>query len=174
VWLIGTQIIGEIGWALIAYGIVTVLGAVLAGPTRLATQVRTWLAPTLNTRQAVVWGVVGATYILLVAWGPTHALRTPFGILLLGALVAAGVYVLRRETLLEFPDAAFGDGPGLLTRVEDWWRARPRHRRLETTATASGAGAGSAAGEIERLATLHASGALSDDEFQRGKDRVLA
>ena len=84
VWLIATQILGEIGWALIAYGIVTMLGAALAGPTRLATRLRVWLAPMLNTRQGVAWGVAGGTYLLLILWGPTHSLRTPTGILLLG------------------------------------------------------------------------------------------
>jgi hypothetical protein len=117
VWLIGTQIIGQIGWALIAYGIVTVLGALLAGPTRVATRLRTWLAPTLNTRQAIVWGITGATYVLLVLWGPTHALRTPLGILLLGALVALGLFALRRQTLQEFPGAGHGEGSGLIVRA---------------------------------------------------------
>ena len=79
VWLIATQLLGQIGWALIAYGIVTVLGAALAGPTRVATKLRTWLAPILNTRQAVAWTVAGAVYLLLVLWGPTHSLRTPLG-----------------------------------------------------------------------------------------------
>ena len=118
VWLIGTQIIGQIGWALIAYGIATVLGALLAGPTHLATGLRTWLAPTLNARQAVAWGITGATYLLLVLWGPTHALRAPMGILLLGALAALGLYTLRRQTLQEFPDAAPGGGPGLKAMIE--------------------------------------------------------
>ena len=70
VWLIGTQLLGQIGWALIAYGIVTVLGALLAGPARIATRLRTWMAPILNTRQAVAWAVAGTAYLLLVLWGP--------------------------------------------------------------------------------------------------------
>jgi hypothetical protein len=174
VWLIGTQIIGQIGWSLIAYGIVTVLGALLAGPTRFATRLRTWLAPTLNTRQGVIWGIIGATYLLLVLWGPTHALRTPIGILLLGALAAAGVYTLRRQTLREFPEPVHGDGPGLMRRAEAAWRGRPRRSRHAITHTAAVAPAGSAAEEIERLHALHTAGAISDEEFQRGKERALS
>jgi hypothetical protein len=175
VWLIGTQIIGQIGWALIAYGIATVLGAALAGPSRLATRLRAWLAPTLNIRQGVVWGIAGATYLVLILWGPTHALRTPIGILVLGGLAAFGIYLLRRQTLLEFPDAAPG-GPGLMAHAEDWWSGRPHHLRHHpaTREAAAAATSGSAADEIERLDALHKSGSLSDEEFQRGKDRALA
>ena len=174
VWLIGTQIIGQIGWALIAYGIVTVLAALLAGPTRPATRLRTLLAPTLNTRQAVVWGLAGATYLVLVLWGPTHALRTPTGILLLGALATAGLYCLRRQTLQEFPDAAHGEGPGLTARAEELWRKRPHRSTPTKSQTSASAAVGSAAEEIERLHTLQQAGAITDDEFQRGKERALS
>ena len=122
----------------------------------------------------VVWGIVGATYLLLVLWGPTHALRTPIGILLLGALAALGLYSLRRETLQEFPDAVHGDGPGLAARVEALWSRRPRrpaHPRHETTGSSPRE---SAAAEIERLHALRTAGAISEEEFQRGKERALA
>jgi hypothetical protein len=36
-----------------------------------------------------------------VLWGPTHALRVAWGIVLLGALLAAAVVALRRQTLAE-------------------------------------------------------------------------
>jgi hypothetical protein len=174
VWLIGTQIIGQIGRALIAYGIVVVLAAFLAGPTRLATRLRILLAPTLNTRQAVVWGIAGATYLLVVLWGPVHALRTPTGVLLLGALGAAGVYSLRRQTLQEFPDAAHGDGPGLTARAEELWRKRPHRSTHDKSQTSAITSIGSAAEEIERLHALQKAGAISEDEYQRGKERALS
>ena len=180
VWLIATQLLGQIGWALIAYGIVTVLGAALAGPTRVATKLRTWLAPILNTRQAVAWTVAGAAYLLLVLWGPTHSLRTPLGILLFGALAALGVYTLRRQTLMEFPDAGYGSAPGLAARAEalaahaeDWWGRRPRHQHHPDRAASPGAGSGSVAGELERLHALHTAGALTDEEFRRAKQHAL-
>ena len=53
--------------------------------------------------------------MLLVLWGPTHALRTWWGILLLGGLLAIGVVALRAQTLNEFPPGAMAavaaDGP---------------------------------------------------------------
>jgi hypothetical protein len=102
-WSIGTSILGEIGWAVVLYGVIGLLGAILAGPTRIATVVRRHIAPVLNERQGLAWGAVGVAYLLLVLWGGTHALRTPLGIILLGGLLALGVAALRRQTLAEFP-----------------------------------------------------------------------
>jgi hypothetical protein len=112
-WLIGTAILGSIGWAAIIYGSVVLLGAILAGPTAYATRLRARLAPALNASGAAVGAVIGGAFLLLVLWGPTHALRTLWGIALLGALVAAGVVMLRRQTLREFP----GDGTARGTSV---------------------------------------------------------
>ena len=107
-WLIGTSILGQIGGATLLYGIIVVAGAVFAGPTSYAVQARRALAPTLNERQGVVWGAVSLVYLLAILWGGTHALRTWWGILLLAALIAAGVVALRRQSLSEFPPEAIG------------------------------------------------------------------
>jgi len=104
-WLISTEILAQIGWAAVLYGAVMVLGAVLAGPSKAATAVRRRITPTLNERSGIVWGGVAVVYLLLVAWGPTHALRTVWGIALLAALIAAGIVALRHETLREVRDA---------------------------------------------------------------------
>ena len=112
-WLIGTEILAQIGWAAVAYGVVILAGALLAGPHRAAVAVRRRLAPTLNERPAIVWAGVAVVYLALIAWGPTHALRTLWGIVLLAALIAAGVVALRHQTLRErLPTAVTGpDGP---------------------------------------------------------------
>ena len=106
VYLIETSILGQIGGALVAYGIVIILGAVLAGPTRWATTVRGWFAPVLNHRPGIVAFGIAFVYLLIVLWGPTHTLRQWWGIILLAGLLALGVWALRRQTLEEFPDAA--------------------------------------------------------------------
>jgi hypothetical protein len=105
-WLIGTAILGQIGAAVILYGALAALGAVFAGPTRPAVWLRQRVAPVLNEQQGIVWAVVGFVYLLAILWGGTHALRTWWGILLLGGLIALGIYVLRRQTLQEFPPGA--------------------------------------------------------------------
>jgi hypothetical protein len=104
-WVIGTSTLNDIGWAAVLYGVIAILGAVLAGPTRWATAVRAHIAPTINERPGVAWASAAFAYLLLIFWGGTHALRTWFGILFLGALLALGVWAFRRETLREFPVA---------------------------------------------------------------------
>ena len=104
-WLIGSEILAQIGWATILYGVIALAGAILAGPTTAATAVRRRIAPVLNVRPGIAWAVVGCLFLLLILWGPTHALRTWWGILLLGALIAIGVIALRHRTLREFPSA---------------------------------------------------------------------
>ena len=112
-WLIGSEILAEIGWAGVAYGLVMIAGAVLAGPTRYATAVRGRLAPVLNERPGIVWATVGCVFLLLILWGPTHALQTVWGVVLLGALLAAGVVALRAETLREHAALPVAEPPAV-------------------------------------------------------------
>ena len=102
-WLIGSEILMEIGWAVILYGAIAVAGSIFAGPTKAATSLRGRVAPVLNERPGIAWAAVGTVFLLLVLWGGTHALRTWWGIVLLGALLAIGVVALRHQTLREFP-----------------------------------------------------------------------
>jgi hypothetical protein len=100
-WLIGTEILGDIGWAVILYGGIALLGALLAGPSEPAMAVRRRIAPVLNDRPGIAWAIVGFVFLLAIIWGGTHALRTAWGIALLGALLAAGVLAFRHQTLRE-------------------------------------------------------------------------
>ena len=156
-YLIGTAILGQIGYAVVLYGVIATLAAVFAGPTYPAVWLRSRLAPILNEKQGIVWGAAGLLYLLAVVWGGTHALRTWWGILLLGALVALGVYALRRQTLQEFPpgESAPATADGDITAVQA--HGAPR----------------SATSELARLAELHRSGALTDEEFAQAKKIAL-
>jgi len=111
-WLIGTSVLGQIGAAVLLYGVIAALAAVFAGPTHVATSLRRRLAPVLNEQQGFVWAGVGFIFLLAIFWGGTHALRTWWGILLLGGLIALGVVALRRQTLQEFPAAATAPAGG--------------------------------------------------------------
>jgi hypothetical protein len=101
IWLIFTQALGGVAWAAILYGVVAIVGAVLAGPWTPAVAVRRRLAPALIAHPGVVATGVAAVYLLVVVWGGTHALRTWWGVVLLGALLALGVIALRRQVLRE-------------------------------------------------------------------------
>jgi hypothetical protein len=100
-WLISTSLLAELAWAAVIYGVVTVTGAWLAGPSRLATGARAHAAPWLAGRAGLSWAVAAAVYLLVIWWGPTPALRQPLGVLVLGLLCAIGFELLRRQTLAE-------------------------------------------------------------------------
>jgi hypothetical protein len=103
VWVIGTALLRDICIALVAYGIVLLLGVLLAGPTRPARWIRRKLAPTLRERPWAAYGVVALVFLLVLLWGPGEATRQVVGVIILAVLVGLGVWALRRETLKEFP-----------------------------------------------------------------------
>ena len=120
-WLIGTSLLSEVAWALIVYGVVILLGTLLAGPWRYAVRMRQAIGPTLRDRPGLAWGALAAIYLLLVLWAPVPALRNWPGILLLGALVALGFEAFRRVVAHEVgpggsaPPPSAPRGPGRLT-----------------------------------------------------------
>lgn len=103
-WEIGTSMLADGAGAVIFYGIAIVLGAWLAGPTRLATGARRELAPALRS-PAGAYGLLLAILLLLFWWSPTEGFhRLPVALLII-ALLAFGFELLRRQTTREFPDA---------------------------------------------------------------------
>lgn len=104
-WSIGTSVLVEIAWATVYIGIALILAGLLAGPTQAATFIRHALAPYLNERADIAFGVVIFLLLLLFVWGPIAATRTLTGVLIITALALLGTYVLRRQTLREFPGA---------------------------------------------------------------------
>src|SRR4051794_18818663 len=88
VWLIGTSLLYALAVALIVYGLVIVASAWLAGTTRPARFLRESMAPSLRDNPATAYGVAGGALLLVVAWGPTPALRNVITILLLAGLLA--------------------------------------------------------------------------------------
>lgn len=100
-WIIGTGLLAAVAWALIVYGVVVLVGAVLAGPSGYARRARAAIAPTLRDRPGAAWATLAGVYLLLVLWGPVPALRTWLGVLILGGLVALGYETFRRLTVGE-------------------------------------------------------------------------
>jgi Short C-terminal domain len=184
VWNIGTSLLRDIAVAMIAYGLVIVASAWLAGPTRPATEIRKALAPSLRDSPAVAYGTVGALLALLVLIGPTPAFRNVVWILVFAVLLAYGVTMLRRQTAVEF--AGIEHGHALRDFRDE--RARAHARRTAPPPPSNGdAGIGEAQGNraapaagggrvdtLERLAALRASGALTDEEYQAEKTIVTS
>jgi hypothetical protein len=164
-WSISTSLLVEAATATLLYGIVIVFAAWLAGPTAWATATRRGLAPFLREPR-FAYGGLGVIVLLLLAWGPTPALRKPLPALILIGLLALGVEALRRQTRREFPHASRA--------------AALSSMRGRLSAMGSGTGRpGTTNGrdrlsELERLAALHERGVLDDAEFESQKARVLA
>jgi hypothetical protein len=106
VWSIGTGLLAQAAGSALTFGILLVIAAVFAGPTRYAVRVRRWAAPYLRDRPGVTYLAVGALYLALIAWAPIAAFRKPLGILVFALLLVLGTEVLRRQTAREFPQAA--------------------------------------------------------------------
>ena len=163
-WSISTSLLVEAATATLLYGIVLVFAAWLAGPTAWATSTRRGLAPFLREPR-FAYGGFAVVVLLLLAWGPTPALRKPVLALILIALLALGVEALRRRTAREFPNASRDEA---MRSLRGRWAAM--RSRGDRPATTNGSDRLS---DLERLAALHKSGVLDDAEFNAQKARVL-
>jgi hypothetical protein len=102
-------------------------------------------------------------------------------VVLIAVLGAMWIELMRRQTLREFPDAS---GTAFLSdtwdRVTAWWaeqRAAAKERKAAPVVVAAAAPAPAPATDVASrlaaLAELHASGALTDEEYASAKQRVL-
>jgi Short C-terminal domain len=163
VWSIATSLLATVAISAITFGILLVIGAWLAGRTRLATNLRRDVAPYLRERVAATYAVVALIFLALILWAPVVAFHKPIGLLILAALMALGTELLRRQAATEFPDATFGglgdrlraSIPGRASAPQD---APPRQTKID---------------KIERLSDLKEKGALTEEEFESAKDEVL-
>ena len=108
VWLLATDLLRDLALMLIVYGLVLLLGVLLAGPSRWARRIRALLAPAMRQHVGWVYGAVALLFLIVLAFAPTSGDRRLLGTLVLAALVAAGVEVLRRQILRESPPPAGG------------------------------------------------------------------
>lgn len=166
VWGIGTSLLKTIATSTIAFGVLVFLAAWLAGPTGIATAIRREAAPYVRAHRATAYGAAAVLFLILVAWAPVTAFRKPIGILILAVLLAIGAELLRLQTLREFPDAEAGE---LGTRMKErlrGLRAGPGGERAPDSASRQ-------VEDLERLATLHRQGDLSDSEYAAAKAALL-
>ncbi|MBS1891382.1 MAG: hypothetical protein JST59_08815 [Actinobacteria bacterium] len=103
VWGIGTSLLADVARSTLAFGILVVLAAWLAGPTKIATRLRRESAPYVRENRAVAFGAAAALFVLLVAFAPVDAFSRPLGMLILAILLAAGTELLSRQIARENP-----------------------------------------------------------------------
>jgi len=163
VWSIGTALLRTVAVSAISFGILVVIAAWLAGPTRLATNLRREAAPYLRERPASAYAVVAVVFLALILWAPVAAFQKPIGLILLAVLMAIGTEVLRRQTAAEFPNATFAEG------LADRMRASVPGR----TGSAQAPPKQTKIDRIERLSELKEKGALTEAEFESAKAEVL-
>ena len=164
-WSIGTSLLASIARNVIVFGIFFVIAAWLASPHRSSVATRRALTPVLRDYPVAVWAVLGVVGLIYVLTGidSTRALLLR---LVLLAMAGVGVYELRRTSIADFPDATLSEVPERFrVRASSMWRGRqrtqpePQDRKLE---------------RLERLASLHERGVLSDEEFEAEKAAVMA
>ncbi|MEX1142848.1 MAG: SHOCT domain-containing protein [Thermoleophilaceae bacterium] len=173
-WSISTSLMVEAASATIAYGVVLVAAAWLAGPTAFATATRRTLAPHLREPR-LAYGALAVVVLLLLAWGPTPALRRAIPALVLAALLILGVEVLRRQVAREFPDASREEAlariGARIVRAGRWARGGAG-RAAEEPAT--GAVVTDRLDQLERLGRLRDAHVIDASEFEREKAQILA
>ncbi len=171
---IGSSLILETGQSIVLYGIVLVLAAWLAGPTHWATSIRHRVTPYLR-QPAYAYGGLAALLLLLFWWDPVIATHRLVPSLILIVLAALGTEMLRRQVIREFPDhVTTGSPAGVAQGIAERMREGREGRVATAGAPAVAIGGDPTIAEVERLAGLRASGALTDGEFAAEKARILA
>jgi hypothetical protein len=122
-WGIATSVLKEVATSTLAFGILVVLAAWLAGPTTIATTLREAAAPYVRGHRWTAYGAALIVFLILIAWEPVAAFGRPLGILLLAVLLALGTEILRLQILRDFPRAQPGEaGTALRSRLQGFMR----------------------------------------------------
>lgn len=165
VWAVFTSLLAESAAAGIFVGTIALVGTWLAGPTKRATALRRWLAPTFRDRPVLPHVVLAVALLLVLLWGPTGTPRRFISLVIVTVLAFAGLELFRRQTVAAFPDAVRGEGASPLAWLPG--RRTAAGSPVDNPPTAK-------LERLERLAALHERGALTDDEYAAEKTLVLA
>ena len=168
VYNISTAILKDVASAVIFIGIVLVAAAWFAGPARPAYLSRRAISPFLREQAVATYGIVLGILVLVFIWNPIPATGKPLGILVFTVLALFGTYILIQQTAVEFPDAP----SGAATQAIRARMASARSRRHEP-GNPHTPNAPSTAEQLSQLADLRDRGAISPDEYQTAKAKLL-
>ena len=189
-WSIGTSLMTSIATTVIIIGVLFGIAGWLASPTGSARSTRRAIAPVLREYPAYVYAGLAVIVGIYFLSAPTQNLRSFLTTLVIAGLAAFGIHELRKQAAEEFPDASYGDMVGrtkdkVVGAVKDAnLGERASKLRLPEMRKPNGEGGSSSAvpatnnedarlGRLERLASLHEKGILTDEEFATEKQRVL-
>jgi hypothetical protein len=187
-WSIGTSLMTSIATTVIVVGVLFGIAGWLASPTGSARSTRRVLAPVLSEHVAYVYAGLAIIVGFYFLQAPTQNLRSFLTTLVIAGLAAFGIHELRKQASEEFPDADYGEVFGrtkdrVVGAVKDanlGERASklrlPEMRKAgeAETATLPVDDEESRLARLERLATLHEKGVLTDEELATEKARILA
>jgi hypothetical protein len=163
-----TQMLHQIAAGIVFMGVLLVIAAWFAGPARPAHAARRAIAPFLRERPAASYGITLGLLALLFIWDPIHATGTPAGIIVFTVVGLFGMFVLRHQTMQEFPDARPGEATH---RVRVWIDKRRQHRQRVDRAPVPESATLTA--QLRELSELHENGSITSDEYQAGKAQLL-
>jgi hypothetical protein len=192
-WNIESTLLEQLATQVIVLGVMMIIAGLLGGPAKASKTVRGWFAPTLNGYPEASYVGVALLVLVFLIWSPIPAASRASFIIIFIILVFLGLYMLRRETLREFPGSAGASGDSLRAGTAKIGAAFSRAGAAvkETTSKAahdvkerttshkdksSSSGGGSESqrmADLERLVALRDSGALSDEEFAAEKAKIL-
>jgi hypothetical protein len=173
-WNILTELMRGSFRLMIVVGLLFVIAAWLAGPNRRAYTARGWLAPALQSR-VPAYAVLAIVALVLLFGAAVLDFSRLLVVAILVALGATCIELTRRHALVEFPDAS---GTAFLSdtweRMSGWWEEQRAASRRPTAVVAPPEPATDVASRLTALSELHASGALTAEEYASAKRRVLA
>jgi hypothetical protein len=187
-WSIGTSLMISIATTVIIIGLLFGIAGWLASPTGSARATRKAVAPILREYPAYVYAGLAILVGIYLLSGPTQNLRSFLTTLVIAGLAAFGIHELRKQAAEEFPDASYGDVVGrtkdrMVGAVKDAnLGERASKLRLPEMRKPSGEAPTTAMpaddedarlARLERLASLHEKGILTDEEFTTEKQRLL-
>jgi hypothetical protein len=164
---IATEILGSVAGAIVLVSALLVASGWFAGPARAPRAARQAMAPFLRDHPGETYAITLAIMAIIFIWQPIHATGTPAGIIVFTLLALFGAYLLRRQTMEEFPHAEHGAAMAKL---------RERAQRLRGGRRSSGPSqptTGTMPEQLRQLAELRDQGELSGDEYQAAKDQLL-
>jgi hypothetical protein len=191
-WSIGTSLMTSIATTVIIIGVLFGVAGWLASPTGSARSTRKAVAPPLREYPAYVYAGLAIIVGIYFLSAPTQNLRSFLTTLVIAGLAAFGIHELRRQTAEEFPDASYGDVVGRTKdkvvgavkdanlgerasklRLPEMRKPNGESGSEAPTATMPTDGEDARLARLERLASLHEKGILTDEEFATEKQRVL-
>lgn len=194
-WNIESTLLEQLATQVIVIGVMMIIAGLLGGPAKASKAVRGWLAPILNGYPEASYVGVALLVLLFLIWSPIPAASRASFIIIFIILVFLGLYMLRRETLREFPGSAGASGDSLRVgaakigavfsragaavkettskAAHDVKERTASHHKEKATAS-TGAGESQKMADLERLVALRDSGALTDEEFATEKAKILA